>query len=90
MPRPPRFCSLYSVRPAAVLLLVLGERHALDVAAVGEGDHAGLVGDEVLERHLVLVDGDLGAASSVLLRGELLLEHRKVVLDDLIDASRVG
>ena len=75
---------------STVLFLVFGERNALDVATVGKGDHARLVGDEVLERNFVFVGDDLGAAHRVLLAGELLLDEREVVLDDLVDASGVG
>ncbi len=84
-----QLCALHAAS-AAVLLLVLRERHALDVAAVRERDHARLVGDEVLDRDLVLVDRDLRAALRVLARRELLLQFREVVLDDCVDASRVG
>ena len=70
---------------AALLLAVLGERHALDVAAVRKRDDARRVGYEVLHRDLVLVRDDLGAALRVRLRAVLRLELREVLADDRVD-----
>ena len=75
---------------AAVLLAVLGERHALDVAAVGERYDARGVRHEVLHRDLVLVGDDLGAALRILLGAVARLDVRKVVPDDGVDLLGVG
>ena len=76
--------ALYAVA-AALLLAVLGERHALHIAAVRERDDARRVGNQVLHRDLVLVRDDLGAALRVRLRAVLRLELRKVLADDRVD-----
>ena len=47
---------------AALLLAVGGDRQALDVAGLGDGDRHLLLGDEVLDVELALVGHDLRAA----------------------------
>ena len=70
---------------AAPLLLILGERHALDVAAVGERDDARLVGDEILDGDLVRVRDDLRPARGVLAPRVALLQVGEVGADDRVD-----
>ena len=65
--------------PAAPLLLVVVVGLlALDVAEVGHGDHALLLGNQVLDIHLAADGGNLRAA----LVGELALHLQGLVLDD--------
>ena len=65
--------------PAAPLLLVVVVGLlALDVAEVGHGDHALLLGNQVLDVHLAADGGNLRAA----LVGELALHLQGLVLDD--------
>ena len=75
---------------AAALLAVLGERHALHVAAVGKRYDARLVGDEVLDGDLVRVGDDLGAAARVLLRAVARLEVGEVGADYRVHLLGVG
>ena len=67
---------------AAALRPIGRERHALDVAGVGDGDDHVLALDQVLVLDLAFLLDDLGAAR----RGELLLHRRELVLDDRLDA----
>src|SRR6185312_13808195 len=65
--------------PAALLRAVGRDRVALDVAAVADGDHHVLVGDQLLDGDLAFVVDDLGAALVGELGadgGQLLLDHR--------------
>ena len=48
--------------PAAALPLIGGDRDPLDVAGVGDGDDHVLFGDQILDREVVLIREDLGAA----------------------------
>jgi hypothetical protein len=67
--------------PAAFLLPVAPEGHALDVAGVGEDDDLLLLGDEVLDVELLgLGDDDLGAP-----RVAVLLLHLEAVLADDVE-----
>ena len=75
---------------AATLLLVLGERHALDVATVRQRDDTGFVGDEVLDRNLVRIRHDLRATLRVFLLTVLRLDLLEVGADDRVDLLRVG
>src|SRR5690606_7901712 len=58
---------------------------ALDVAAVGDGDHHLLVRDQILERERARVTQDLRAPVVTVLVGDLL----QLVLDDLVAATLV-
>ena len=75
MPRPPR-----------LLGLIGGLELALDIAGLGEGVDALLLGDEVLDVHLAGDGLDLGAA----LVAEALLHLQQLVLDDLQHPGVVG
>ena len=75
---------------AAFLFAILGKRHALDVTAIRKRDDARRIGDEVLERDLVLVRDDLGLALGVGLRGVLEPKLGEIVLDDRVDARGIG
>ena len=71
---------------AAVLLAVGRERQPLGVARVGDRDHHLLVGDHVLDVHVALEVGDLGAplvAVALVDLVELLDDHR-------VDPGRVA
>jgi hypothetical protein len=67
---------------AAVLRPVFGERHALDVAGVADGDDHVLALDQVLVLELRPAFGDLGPAR----RGELVTHRRQLRLHDRLDA----
>ena len=72
---------------AAPLRAVGRERHALDVAAVRDGDDDVLALDQVLVLDLALDVDDLGAPRG----GELGLDAGELVLDDADDArARTG
>src|SRR6185503_11736827 len=73
--------------PAAMLLPVRGERHALRVVAAREGDDDVLVGDELLVRELAgqVVD-DLGAPLVAVLLGHEV----EVSLDEAEDLARAA
>ena len=71
---------------AAVLLAVGGQRQALDVAGVGDRDHHLLVGDHVLDVHVALEVGDLGAA----LVAVALVDLVELLDDDRVDSGRVA
>ena len=74
---------------AALLLAVGGERQRLDVAGLRDRDDHLLVGDQVLDVHVVLGEGDLGAplvAVALLDLEQLLLDqahHARLVAEDL-------
>ncbi len=68
---------------AAPLRAVGREWHALDIAAMADGDDHILFLDEVLVFHLALDVEDLGAAR----RGELFLDGDKLVANDGHDAG---
>ena len=68
---------------AAALRPIGRERHALDVAGVGDGDDHILALDQVLVLHLAFLVEDDGAAR----RGELVLDREQLVLDDRLDAG---
>jgi hypothetical protein len=64
---------------AAALRAIGRQRHALDVAGMGDGDDHVLAGDQVLVVHVGPPVGDLGAAR----RGELVPDlGTELVLDD--------
>ena len=71
---------------AAALGLVDIQRLALEVAKVGQGDHALLLRNQVLDVDLALHRGKLGAARVV----ELLLDLQQLLLDDGADLLLVG
>ena len=71
---------------AAVLLAVGDQRQALDVAGVGDRDHHLLVGDHVLDVHVALEVGDLGAA----LVAVALVDLVELVDDQRVDPARVA
>ena len=65
--------------PAAPMLGPVGnEGGALDIAAVGDGDHHGLAGNEVLVLKVAAAVNDLGAAGN----GEVGLHLHQLVADD--------
>jgi len=68
---------------AAALRPVGRQRHALDIAEVGDGDDHVLALDQVLILHLAFLIDDLGAAGG----GELVLHSDHLGLDDRLDAS---
>ena len=71
---------------AAVLLAVGGERQALGVAGVGDRDHHLLVGDHVLDVHVALEVGDLGAPLVAVALGDLV----ELLDDQRVDPGRVA
>ena len=71
---------------AAALLAVGGQRQALHVAGVGDRDHHLLVGDHVLDVHVALEVGDLGAP----LVAVALLELVELLDDDAVDPRRIA
>ena len=64
---------------AAALIAVVGDRRALDVAGVADGDRHVLFGDQILDAELALFGEDLGPA----LVAVLLLDGAQLVDDDL-------
>ena len=76
---------------AAFLLAVGGEGDALDVAALAEGDDAGLVGDEVFDVDLALHGDDVGAAGVAAFGGGDVfgLDVGEVLLDEAVDLGGV-
>ena len=73
-------------RPPRAWVLNERRRHRLDVLRLGHHDDELLVVDEVLDRHVAGVEGDLAHAR----RGELLLDRQQLVLDDAAQQHRVG
>ena len=71
---------------AALLLAVGGDRQALDVAGLGDGDHHLLLGDEVFDVDVALVGHDLGAAVVVV----EALDLAQLALDDAVDGVFVA
>ena len=71
---------------AALLRPVLGERHALDVAGMADGDDHVLALDQVLVLEVEPALDDLGPAR----RRELVADRRQLVLDDRLDARPRG
>ena len=71
---------------AATLRLERRGRHRLDVLRLGHDDDELFVVDEVLDRHLAVVIGELAHAGL----GELLLDRQQLVLDDLAQLGVVG
>ena len=74
----PRGASLHA-HTAAVLRAVLGERCALDIAEMGNGDYRVVVGVEVFRIELVGIRHDFGPPPVAI----LCLEFHCLVLDDL-------
>ncbi|MNQ75687.1 hypothetical protein D3C85_904910 [compost metagenome] len=71
---------------AAAMLRPIGvQGHALDVAAVGDGDDHVLARDQVLVLHLGVAFPDQGAARN----GELILHQQQVFADDGQDVGAV-
>ena len=68
---------------AAALRPVGRQRHALDVAVMGDGDDHVLALDQVLVLHLAFLIDDHGAARG----GELVLDLEHLGLDDRLDAG---
>ena len=68
---------------AAALRPVGRQRHALDVAVMGDGDDHVLALDQVLVLHLAFLLDDDGAARG----GELVLDRDHLGLDDRLDAG---
>ena len=71
---------------AAALLAVGRKRQALHVARAGDRDHHLLVGDHVLDVHVALEVGDLGAP----LVAVTLLELVQLLHDDAVDPRRLS
>src|SRR5204862_6551236 len=70
----------------ATLFAVRGDRGAFDVARVGDADDHVLFGDQILDRELAFIAGDLGATLVAILVGDRL----KIVADDLHAAGLRG
>ena len=62
----------------APLLSISRDRSALDVTRMGDGDDHILFGDQILDRELAFVAGDLGSALVAVLVGDRL----ELVADD--------
>ena len=71
---------------AAVLGLILGERHTLDIAVVGERYNTVLLGDKIL--YIDLAAYVLDICSSLVV--ELLLDGFEVVFDYLVNSAYIG
>ena len=71
---------------AALLRPVLGQRHALDVAGMADGDDHVLALDQVLVLEVGPALDDLGLAR----RRELVADRLQLVLDDRLDARARG
>ncbi len=56
----------------ATLFAIRGDRGAFDVARVGDGDDHVLFRDQILDRELAFIAGDLGATLVAVLVGDRL------------------